>query len=104
MSSILPPLPAARAGPAPRGGEVTRARREGGTGFTDQPRFSDTFAYSEPRVPFTFSCYVIRHGDDYMVWDTGFLPGTNPNAPKASLLEQLAQMKVRARQGKKVGI
>ena len=68
----------ASAQPAP---EVKLARLDCGNGFNDQRRFSDTFAYSEPRVPFTFSCYVIRHGDDYMVWDTGFLPGTNPNAP-----------------------
>jgi glyoxylase-like metal-dependent hydrolase (beta-lactamase superfamily II) len=27
-------------------------------------------------VPFTFSCYVIKHGSDYMVWDTGYLPGS----------------------------
>src|SRR6185295_9084882 len=41
--------------------EVTLARLDCGTGFNDQRRFSDTFAYSEPRVPFTFSCYVIKH-------------------------------------------
>lgn len=93
-------LPAPAQAPA----EVTLTRLDCGTGFNDLRRFSDTFAWSEPRAPFTFSCYVIKHGDDYMVWDTGFLPGSNPNAPKVSLLEQLAQMNVRPEQVKFVGI
>jgi glyoxylase-like metal-dependent hydrolase (beta-lactamase superfamily II) len=80
------------------------ARLDCGTGFNDQRRFSDTFAYSEPRVPFTFSCYVIKHGDDYMVWDTGYLPGSNPSAPKVTLVEQLAQLKIKPEQVKFVGI
>src|SRR3954464_6740004 len=84
--------------------EVTLARLDCGSGFNDQRRFSDTFAYTDPKVPFTFSCYVIKHGDDYMVWDTGYLPGSNPSASKVSLGEQLAQMKVRPEQVKYVGI
>jgi glyoxylase-like metal-dependent hydrolase (beta-lactamase superfamily II) len=55
-------------------------------------------------VPFTFSCYVIRHGEDVMVWDTGYQPGSNPSAPKVSLVEQLAQLKIRPEQVKFVGI
>jgi N-acyl homoserine lactone hydrolase len=84
--------------------EVTLARLDCGSGFNDQRRFSDTFAYSDPKVPFTFSCYVIRHGDDVMVWDTGYLPGSNPSAPKVSLVEQLAQLKIQPDQVKYVGI
>jgi glyoxylase-like metal-dependent hydrolase (beta-lactamase superfamily II) len=84
--------------------ELTLTRLDCGTGFNDQRRFSDTFAYSNPQVPFTFSCYVIKHGDDYMVWDTGYQPGSNPSAPKVSLLEQLAQINVRPEQVKFVGI
>ena len=84
--------------------EVTLARLDCGTGFNDQRRFSDSFAYSEPRVPFTFSCYVVRHGEDYMVWDTGYQPGSNPNAPAISLLDQLAQLNVKPEQVKFVGI
>src|SRR5262245_4661803 len=68
-------------------------------------RFSDTFAYPRDKMlTFTFSCYVIKHGDEYMVWDTGFAPGSNPNAPKVSLAEQLAQIKVTPEQIKYVGI
>ena len=88
----------------PAAPEVTLTRLECGNGFNDQRRFSDTFAYSNPQVPFTFSCYVIKHGDDYMVWDTGYQPGSNPSAPKISLLEQLAQLKVKPEQVKFVGI
>ncbi len=91
----------ASAQPAP---EVTLTRLDCGTGFNDQRRFSDSFAYSAPRVPFTFSCYLIRHGSEVMLWDTGFLPGTNPNAPTVSLVEQLAQVNIRPEQVKFVGI
>src|SRR3979409_2622859 len=93
-------LPAFAQAPA----EVTLTRLDCGTGFNDQRRFSDTFAYTEPKVPFTFSCYVIKHGDDYMVWDTGYLPGSVPNAPKVTLGEQLAQLKIKPEQVKFVGI
>ena len=84
--------------------EVTLARLDCGSGFNDQRRFSDTFAWSEPKVPFTYSCYVIRHGDDVMVWDTGYQPGSNPSAPKVSLAEQLAQLRIKPEQVKFVGI
>jgi glyoxylase-like metal-dependent hydrolase (beta-lactamase superfamily II) len=93
-------LPASAQAPA----EVTLTRLDCGNGFNDERRFTDTFAYTNPRVPFTFSCYVIRHGDDYMVWDTGYAPGTNANAPHVSLLEQLTQLKIRPEQVKYVGI
>lgn len=99
-AAVLAALPAF-AQPAP---EVTLTRLDCGSGFNDQRRFSDTFAYTNPKVPFTFSCYVIKHGEDYMVWDTGYLPGSNPNAAKITLGEQLAQMKVRPEQVKYVGI
>ena len=84
--------------------EVTLTRLDCGTGLNDQRRFSDSFAYSNPSVPFTFSCYVIRHGDDVMVWDTGYAPGSNASAPKVSLTEQLAQVNIKPEQVKYVGI
>src|SRR5215470_10800987 len=34
-------------------------------------RFSDTFSYGDLKLQFVFSCYLIKHGDDYMLWDTG---------------------------------
>src|SRR4051812_41200783 len=47
-------------------------------------RFSDTYAFSGLMVQLTFSCYLIRHGDDYMIWDTGNPVGTAATAPKSS--------------------
>ena len=90
---------AAQAGP-----EVTLTRLDCGSGVNDPRRFTDTFAYNQTTKPFTFSCYVIKHGNDYMVWDTGYLPGSVPNATNKPITELLAQMKVRPDQVKYVGI
>src|SRR5204862_270518 len=84
--------------------EVTLTRLDCGTGFNDQRRFSDTFAYTDPKVPFTFSCYVIKHGSDYMVWDTGYAPGSTPSANNKPLTDLLAQMHVKPEEVKYVGI
>src|SRR6267154_1799152 len=71
--------------------EVTLTRIECGTAAKTTmvaERFSDTFAYSKDMaLTFTFSCYLIKHGDEYMVWDTGFAPGWNANAPKVGIVE-----------------
>ena len=37
----------------------------------DVARFSDIFAHVGLKVPFVYSCYLVKHGDDYMLWDTG---------------------------------
>ena len=74
--------------------EVTLTRLDCGNGTNDPRRFSDTFAYTETSKPFTFSCYVIRHGADVMVWDTGYLPGSAPNATNKPLGDLLKQIKV----------
>ena len=86
--------------------EITLTRLDCGSDPSprDIARFSDTFAYPGQKRPFTFSCYVIRHGDDAMVWDTGFAPGQNPQAPKVSLADQLATLKLTPDQVKYVGI
>src|ERR1700748_2698654 len=58
-------------------------------------RFSDTYAYGELKIQFVFSCYLIKHGDEYMMWDTGHAM-TAPNvAPKTSLVDQLAKIDVK---------
>jgi N-acyl homoserine lactone hydrolase len=67
-------------------------------------RFSDTFAYGELKIQFVFSCYLVKHGDDYLLWDTGHAM-TMPNvAPKVSLVDQLAKIDVKPEQIKYVGI
>jgi N-acyl homoserine lactone hydrolase len=67
-------------------------------------RMSDTYAFSGLKVQLTFSCYLIRHGDDYMVWDTGNPVGTTATAPKTSLVDLLKQVEVTPAQVKYVAI
>ena len=67
-------------------------------------RFSDTYAFNGLKVQLTFSCYLIRHGDDYLVWDAGNPVGTTPTAPKTSLVDLLAQLKLTPTQVKYVAI
>jgi len=67
-------------------------------------RFSDTYAYSGLKVQLTFSCYLVRHGADYLIWDTGNPVGTAATAPKTSLTDLLAQLKVTPAQVKYVAI
>jgi glyoxylase-like metal-dependent hydrolase (beta-lactamase superfamily II) len=84
--------------------DVTLTRLDCGSGSNDPRRFSDTFAYTETTKPFTFSCYVIRHGADVMVWDTGYLPGSVPSATNKPLADLLKQMSVNPDDVKFVGI
>jgi hypothetical protein len=66
----------------------TCARRGGGNAHTLRMRhaasalFSDTYAYGDLKLQFVYSCYLVKHGDDYLLWDTGHAM-TMPNvAPK----------------------
>ena len=102
-ANVLIGLPAMAQAPA----EVTLTRIDCGTGATPTDvgqRFTDTFAYKDLKLTFTFSCYLIKHGDEYMVWDTGFAPGTNPNAPTVGIVDRLKELKVTPEQVKYVGI
>ena len=67
-------------------------------------RFSDTYAFSGVMVQLTYSCYLIRHNDDYMIWDTGYAKGPAATASKESLVEQLAQLSLTPANVKFVGI
>src|SRR4029077_15552803 len=88
--------------------EVTLTRIECGTGAKPTivaERFTDTFAYKpDLALTFTFSCYVIKHGEEYMVWDTGFAPASTRNARRVAIAERLAEVRVRPEQVKSVGI
>src|SRR5947208_17061843 len=83
-------LPAAALTP-----DVTLTRLDCGTDAAPRgvARFSDAFAYKDLKLPFTFSCYLIKDGEEYMVWDKGLVPGSDPNAAKVSLVDQLAPLK-----------
>src|SRR5438105_3006938 len=93
--------------PAQAASEVSLARFDCGTPqapIAVNQRFSDTYAYGELKVQFVFSCYLIKHGDDYLLWDTGHAM-TAPNvAPKVSLVDYLAKIDVKPEQIKYVGI
>ena len=86
---------------------VTLTRLDCGTstGPTDVGgRMSDTYAFSGLKVQLTVSCYLVKHGDDYLIWDTGYPVGNTPTAPKTSLVDLLAQLKLTPEQIKYVGI
>jgi N-acyl homoserine lactone hydrolase len=67
-------------------------------------RFSDTYAISGLKVQLTFSCYLIKHGDDYLIWDTGNPVGAAATAPKTTLVDLLGQLEVAPTQVKYVAI
>jgi glyoxylase-like metal-dependent hydrolase (beta-lactamase superfamily II) len=86
---------------------VTLTRLDCGTNATPtdvSARFSDTYAYNGLKIQLAISCYLVRHGDDYLVWDTGNPVGNTPTAPKTSLVDLLAQLKLTPDQVKYVGI
>jgi glyoxylase-like metal-dependent hydrolase (beta-lactamase superfamily II) len=75
--------------------------------------FSDTFQYPAGPKNIVGSCYLIRHGDRYMLWDTGLtdaLIGNDYDSPgqtirlKRSLVDQLAQLKLKPEQIETIGI
>ena len=81
----------------------------------DLNEYSDTFAYVGKTARFTVSCYLIRHGDTYMLWDLGLsdsalgLPLTGPGSDSGetlakSLPEQLAAINITPQQIEIIGI
>jgi glyoxylase-like metal-dependent hydrolase (beta-lactamase superfamily II) len=87
--------------------EITLTRLDCGTPQAPTEvnlRFSDIYAYGDKKVQFVFSCYLIKHGDDYMVWDTGHATNAPNVAPKTPLVNLLAQLKLKPEQVKFVGI
>ena len=75
--------------------------------------FSDTFQYPPGAKTIVGSCYLIRHGDKYMLWDTGltdalvgrdFSNAAQTLRVRRSLVDQLAQINVRPEQIETIGI
>jgi N-acyl homoserine lactone hydrolase len=87
--------------------DISLARLDCGTPVAPtlvNQRFSDTYSLGDLKVVITFSCYLIKHGDDYLLWDTG-QSMTAPNvAPKVSIVDQLAKINLKPEQIKYVGI
>lgn len=96
-------------------GEVKLWRLDcGSIQVNDLNRFSDTNAYTGKSMTLVGSCYLIKHGDQYMLWDTG-LPAAMKGAPisktaplsptlAATIPEQLARIGVKPEQIAIVGI
>lgn len=102
-ATVLTALPAFAQAPP----ELTLARIDCGTAATPTDvgqRFTDSFAYKDLKLTFTYSCYLIKRGNEYMVWDTGFAPGSNPNAPTVGIVDRLKEVGVTPDQVKFVGI
>ncbi|MBV8827573.1 MAG: N-acyl homoserine lactonase family protein [Bradyrhizobiaceae bacterium] len=72
--------------------------------FAVNQRFSDTYAYPELTLQFVYSCYLVKHDDDYLLWDTGHAMTAPAVAPKMSIVDQLAQLGLKPEQIKYVGI
>ena len=86
-------LPAAAQSPDPAP-EVTLARLDCSTPVLNiVARFNDTWAFTDNRVMFTFSCYLIKRGDEYMLWDAGHALTAGAPAPRLSIVDQLALFK-----------
>jgi glyoxylase-like metal-dependent hydrolase (beta-lactamase superfamily II) len=75
--------------------------------------FSDTFQYPPGPKEIVGSCYLIRHGNRYMLWDTGLtdaLIGNDFDNPaqtirvKRSLVDQLAELRLKPGQIETIGI
>ena len=87
--------------------QVTISRLDCGTPAAPvdvNTRFSDTQAYKDLKLQFVFSCYLIKHGNDYLLWDAGHAQTAGPVAPKVTLVDQLAAINVKPEQIKYVGI
>jgi N-acyl homoserine lactone hydrolase len=87
--------------------DVSLGRLDCGTSQAPTPvnqRFSDTLAYGDLKLQFVYSCYIIKHDNDYLLWDTGHAMTTPNFAPKVSIVDQLAKINVTPDQIKYVGI
>ena len=87
--------------------EVALTRLDCGTGGPRpvNERFTDTQAYGDLKIEFVYSCYLIKHGSDYMLWDTGHaMSAAAAVRPKVSVVDQLKQLNVTPAQIQYVGI
>lgn len=80
---------------------------------SDLDIFSDAYLYAGRRYTLTDSCYLIRNGSRYLLWDTGVsaeLVGQRLESPpftmtlRSRLTDQLARIRVRPEQVNFVGI
>ncbi|HEX8341061.1 MAG TPA: N-acyl homoserine lactonase family protein [Tepidisphaeraceae bacterium] len=94
-------------GQAGAASKVTLTRLDCGTAKTPNPiaAFSDTHAYDDVKKALVGSCYLIRHGDDVMLWDTGYpAEGTPTITIRQSVVQQLRTLSLDPAQVGRVGI
>src|ERR1700757_295168 len=94
-------------GPAQAAPDVSITRLDCGTPAAPtavNQRFSDTYSYGDLKLQLVFSCYLIKHDNQYMVWDTGHALTTPNVGPKVSLVDLLKQVNVTPDQISYVGI
>jgi N-acyl homoserine lactone hydrolase len=109
--AVISALACAAAWPAcaqtPAEVSLTRFDCSSSAGPADIGRFSDTMAQEGKKLQLTASCYLIRHADHYMIWDTGYpaaVAGATGPTVKVTLVDQLAQLKIKPEQIDYVGI
>lgn len=101
--------------PAPAPADVELWRLDcGAVQVNDLNAFSDTLAYTGQTKRLVASCYLIRHGSDYLLWDTGLpeavigqpVSSTDAMSPvlTTTIKRQLAQIGVKPEQIGRVGI
>lgn len=81
---------------------------------SDLNLFSDTYAYVGKSKELTAACYLIKHGDTYMLWDTGLAtealgkplqgPGATGESLNRTLPDQLKTIGVEPKQIEIIGI
>ncbi|MGI1678327.1 MAG: N-acyl homoserine lactonase family protein [Cellvibrionaceae bacterium] len=86
--------------------EISLTRLDCGTATapSDVSRFSDSYAYNGFKVQLTYSCYLIKHGDQYLLWDAGQPDNGGPSAPKKNLVKLLDELKLKPEQITYLGI
>lgn len=102
MALSLSLLPAAASAQAPATAEVELWRLDCGSIETPLNFFSDTMAYGDETMTLSSSCYLVRNGEDYLLWDTGLpqVAGDPPPegqpgpVPGPAITEQLAEIGV----------
>ncbi len=102
--AATPDVTHAQAAPVPQPVTLTRLECSTPSAPADVGRFNDTFALNGFKIALVASCYLVRHGDDYLIWDTGYPATGSPASPKMSLIDQLAVAKVNPAQVKFIGI
>jgi N-acyl homoserine lactone hydrolase len=110
LAAVLASVAFAACAAAQSAAELSLTRFDCGktTTLADVSGFSDVAAFKGLSIQLTFSCYLVKHGNDYLVWDTGNPAASGgtpaPTAPSLSLVAQLAQLHLQPEQITFVGI